>query len=392
MNVGKQPAVVQICPCYVDFQQETGGVANVVRQICLHLSATGRQVILLCGNTELGKTVAAPGKRRINEWLTVEVFSQRSHPMVGPVGELQSRLHTLPKDCVAHVHTCFSRLTETAMDTFHKKGIPFVFSPHGKLSSSMIAKNYWLKWLWWSFMARRHVQHATKIALMSSGEAELFSTLRLQSGYEVIPNGYQPLPDSADIGKRLIYAPYVLFLGYLDPRKQPEFLVRAFARSQTKVCHELVFVGPDAYGHQASIEDCAQACGLENKVRFLGSVYGREKWNLLFHAACLCLPSRAEGMPVVLCEALGAGLPLVYSAACNFPEITVRGAGIQLDRFDTALWAAAIDRVCLDRVAQTEMKHAAFTMAEEYTWRRITDRWNHLYHVVFHEAEAAVRF
>ncbi len=378
----KAPLIVEVCPCYVDTKNETGGVSNIVRQICLHLAANARKVLLLCGNTELGKVVASPGQTRVSEYLTVRVFPQRLHPTWGPTRQVKTALRDVPQDCVAHVHTCFSAFTESAMATLSRRGIPFIFTPHGKLSGQMMANRNVAKRLWWSVVARRYVQRASAIAVSGSAEATLFPSLGLRQPSVVIPNGHEA-PVGQQIEVAAVEEPYVLFFGYLDPRKQPEFLVRAFARSKACNSHRLLIVGPDAYGHGATVCQAADACGIGDRVAILGPRYGAEKWSLLRCAACLCLPSRGEGLPVVLCEALGAGIPAVYAESCNFPELGAEGAGIAVGGFSEEEWAAAIDRVCLDGAARASMRAAANRMGASYTWRQMVRRWSDLYDAVW---------
>jgi hypothetical protein len=96
--------IIQICPCYVDLEHETGGVANIVRQICLQLVKQRKHVLLLCGNRELGKVKASPGCARINDFLTVEILDQKSHPLLGPTNEL-TNAHIVPSEYPIRFHS-----------------------------------------------------------------------------------------------------------------------------------------------------------------------------------------------------------------------------------------------------------------------------------------------
>lgn len=371
--------IVQVAPCYVDFNSESGGVANVVRQICLGLTQHSNRVLLLCGNNELGKIRAQPGIRKINDLLTVCVLAQHGNPLRGPTAELRKRLGEAASSgtCVAHVHTCFSALTETAMSIFSERRIPFVFTPHGKLTRYMLSKHFALKWLWWHCVARRQVQKSASIALCSAVESVAFSALGLHAPWTVVPNGYSlpPLAPTAFLAEK----PFVLFLGYLDARKQPEFLVRAFAQSTTRFTHQLLFVGPDEYEYRKVIAREVEKQGLGSRVIFAGALYGADKWACLTSAACLCLPSRGEGLPVVMCEALGAGVPQIYSTDCNFNEVASAGAGIMVDGFNPNEWASAIDRVCLHSETADRMRIAAKELSAEYTWQKAIDKWVAIY-------------
>jgi glycosyltransferase involved in cell wall biosynthesis len=267
------------------------------------------------------------------------------------------------------------------MAELSRRGIPFIFTPHGKLSGQVMGNKDVTKLLWWSAVVRRYLRRASAVAVSGIGEANLFPSLGLPRPSLAIPNGHDAPTEVT--GTPIVEGPYILFLGYLDPRKQPEFLVRAFACSKAYASHTLVIVGPDAYGHEGIVRAVANECGISDRVNMLGPKYGPEKWNLLRHASCLCLPSRGEGLPVVLCEALGAGLPIVYSKACNFPEVHTQGAGVELDGFSEAEWANAIDRLCLDEATRTNMRAAANRLAGEYSWESIVTRWLDLYDTVW---------
>ena len=375
--------IVHICPCYVDLEKEMGGVANIVRQLTLGPARRGREVVVICGNRELGTVVSEPKVEDVDTdagSIRVHVLRQRAHPLLGPTRALRNTLAELDRPFVGHVHTCFSAFTESAMRHMAKSGIPFAFTPHGKLSPEFLQQHYWPKRVWWRLLARDRVLRASAVALSSAAESRAFGALGLPDRFSVIPNGYvKPADPPEEVDVQPPPAPYILFLGAIDPRKQPEFLVRAFAASKSSESHKLVFVGPDSYDHKKHVLHTIARCGCEEQVIFWGPAYGREKWRLLDEATCFALPSRAEGLPVVLCEALGAGLPILISDSCNFHEAAVEGAALEMDDFDAARWADAIDSVCLNPKRHEEMASAARKMAPRHTWDFIVERWLALY-------------
>jgi glycosyltransferase involved in cell wall biosynthesis len=149
--------------------------------------------------------------------------------------------------------------------------------------------------------------------------------------------------------------------------------------SEARESHHLVFVGPDTYGFQSCVQSAVIELGLQKQVFFHGPAYGNEKWSLLDNAACLCLPSIAEGLPLVLCEALGAGIPSIYSFGCNFPEIEKSGAGICIYGFDVNEWANTIDSVCLDSQVSTSMRMKSRRLSEKYRAENVVDQWCEVY-------------
>jgi glycosyltransferase involved in cell wall biosynthesis len=198
--------------------------------------------------------------------------------------------------------------------------------------------------------------------------------------FRVVPNGFD-IPESKAGGEERppLAEPYILYLGYLDPRKQPEFLVQAFARCEARRTHKLILAGSDSYGHAGVVSRVIDRNQLNDRVIFWGPAYGQEKWTLLHHASCLGLPSKGEGVPLILCDALGAGLPSVYSAACNFPEIAERGGGIEISDGSVEAWANALDHVCLNQAVRRALHAAARELGKDYTWEAATDKWIQIY-------------
>ena len=380
------PQVIQICPCFVDLKNETGGVANIVRQICLGLDDHGLPVTLFCGNRELGKVKALPGKLQLKNNITVHILSQRQHPMFGPWEELHQKIKSIQNPSFAHVHTCFSAFTDLGMLHLSREKIPFIFSPHGKLTNLGSQNRSKLKLFWWKHIAVKAVRKSRALFVESHQEFSQISKMKLNREVLFVPNGFD---HNELINHRMNWGfnkpPYILFFGYLDPRKQPQFLIKAFSKTQTRRTHKLIIAGPDTYHNLHNIQREITKWGLEEKIEIRNQhLSGAEKWSLLSGAACFILPSRGpEGFPLAMVEALGAGIPLIISEQCNFSEAAVAGAAIELNTFDLDPWAAAIDTVCLNSQVRNDMIAATKRMADRYTWERIIEEYLLGYHQIF---------
>lgn len=162
-----------------------------------------------------------------------------------------------------------------------------------------------------------------------------------------VPNGY----DTRDIGIGLLpdaeardgvggRGP-LLFVGALLPVKNPDLLVRAYARAAGRIGRPLHIAGEGPM--RAEIEELAAALGVSDRVRFLGRLSRAEVGEAMRRAHALVLPSRHEGMPIVVIEALASGLPVVASAVGGIPEL-VRdpGLGVLVDPGDERALADAL--------------------------------------------------
>lgn len=102
----------------------------------------------------------------------------------------------------------------------------------------------------------------------------------------------------------------LLFVGRLDPQKNPLFLIEIFENVVRKNENSLLLIAGDGYMRE-EIKSLIYEKGLDNKVRLLGN---RRDVNELMQAAdAFLLPSRFEGLGIVLIEAQAAGLPCFTS-------------------------------------------------------------------------------
>ena len=70
-----------------------------------------------------------------------------------------------------------------------------------------------------------------------------------------------------------------------------------------------------------ALEQQAERLGIADSVVFLGTRPHEEIALWMNAAECLCLPSRSEGMPNVVLEALASDLPVVTTDAGACPEM-----------------------------------------------------------------------
>lgn len=99
----------------------------------------------------------------------------------------------------------------------------------------------------------------------------------------------------------------------------------------------------------------------ESSVRFVGALTNRETIERLADHDVFVLPTRAEGFPVALLEAMGAGLvPVVSDIASGVPEVVTDGLqGFRRPIGDIEGFAAAIAALAADRERLEIMSGAA---------------------------------
>jgi colanic acid/amylovoran biosynthesis glycosyltransferase len=112
----------------------------------------------------------------------------------------------------------------------------------------------------------------------------------------------------------------VLSLGRLVERKAQRILLAAGGRlAERGVEFELTIAGDGPT--RASLEKLASDLGIAERVTFTGVVGQEEALALYRSADVFALPSLAEGLPVVLMEAMACGVPVISTRIDAVPEL-----------------------------------------------------------------------
>lgn len=116
----------------------------------------------------------------------------------------------------------------------------------------------------------------------------------------------------------------ILNVGRVVPVKGQALLLRAVAElARAGVDARLTLVGE---GPQLpELEALADRLGIARRVEFAGAVGQGEIAAYYAHADVFAMPSFAEGLPVVLMEAMATGLPVVASRITGIPELVEEG-------------------------------------------------------------------
>jgi len=200
----------------------------------------------------------------------------------------------------------------------------------------------------------------------------------------VIPNGID-LAEFATLPPRGIFrtrqgippdAPLVLFMGRLHERKGAHHLVEALAHLPDVW---LALVGPDE-GQGAALRALAREQGVYGRAVSTGLLTGADKLAALADATLLALPAVGEGLPLVVLEAMAAGLPVAISDGCHLPEAVRAGAGVRLELLEGEAIAAVIAPLLADPARREAMGRAARELvAGRFTWDRVAAEMAALY-------------
>jgi glycosyltransferase involved in cell wall biosynthesis len=288
----------------------------------------------------------------------------------------------IPSFDVLHLHQTWFRLLVVAGEEARRAGKPYCISPHGTLTTWGLGRKALKKRLALALGFRRLFEHAAFMHVLNPYEREGIVATGLNSRCELIPNGvfleeFEPLPHRNEFRRthpELGQNPYVLLLSRLYPAKGGRLLVEALAELSARHPElRVVFVGPDG-GAKGDWESCARTLGVQDRVHFVGALWGREKAAAIVGASCFCLPSEHEGFSMAIVEALACGRPVVITRECNFPEVAEAGAGVVVERSSAGV-AVGIERVLSDPAEAERMGARGRALIESgFTWPVIARR------------------
>ncbi len=154
-----------------------------------------------------------------------------------------------------------------------------------------------------------------------------------------VPPGAAPAPPPAPD------APFVC-VGRLCPQKAQTLLVAAMAGlAETHPAARLILIGDGE--SRAEVEAAIARHGLAAQVSLRGWADNAAVQAALAQARALVLPSFAEGLPIVLMEALAAGRPVITTPVAGIPELVDADCGWLVPPGDIAGLTRAM-RACMD--------------------------------------------
>lgn len=172
----------------------------------------------------------------------------------------------------------------------------------------------------------------------------------------------------------------ILFIGRLIPRKGFQRVVEALpeVRTLARVPFEVEVVGTGA--HQAALEDLAENLHVTDLIKYVGIVPYDELEKSYQYADIFVLTSLSEGMPSVILEAMGCGLPIIASDVGGNNEIVHEGEnGFLITGNDSKQIAQRLTQLVNDVSLRQHMGAQSRTLALQYDWGNIMAQYNKLY-------------
>lgn len=297
------------------------------------------------------------------------------------------QLRHLARACdLAHVH--LSTYGSTFRKYFvsnllYKLGLPFILHNHGadyhlfynRLPTPfkahirqmfLLAQGTIVLSEWWYEFHREMVGRADYPLWVMPNPIELPAEL---------PNGWAQAPTS------------LLFLGRLDERKGSDRVLQAVAALPPEVRARVrLYMAGD--GGVEAMRALAKQLGLESLVDIRDWIGETEKETWLRKTNVFILPSRAEGLPMAMLEAMAWGKALIVSPVGGIPEFVEDGReGILVPPDDISAISEAIRRLTESPELRAQMGRAARARVEPLSVECYRERLGAIYREVMTHAK-----
>ena len=194
----------------------------------------------------------------------------------------------------------------------------------------------WLVRKYYNYYFPRFAKKATRIATVSAfSKNDIATTYAINNSlidivYNGCSDGFLPVNEKVKSNienKYAASAPYFIYVGSIQPRKNLQRLFQAFDlfKKKSGAKHKLIIAGQKYFWNKAMKESLA-SCEFKNDISFLGRVEEEELHLLMASAFALVYVPLFEGFGIPLLEAMHCEVPIVTSNVSSLPEVAADAA------------------------------------------------------------------
>lgn len=162
-------------------------------------------------------------------------------------------------------------------------------------------------------------------------------------------------------------APYFIYVGSIQPRKNLQRLFKAFDqfKKQSGASHKLVIAGQKYFWNKV-MKDSLAACEYKNDIIFLGRVQEHDLHQLTASAFASVYVPLFEGFGIPLLEAMHCEVPVIASNVSSLPEVA-GDAALYCNPTEIAEIAGAMlklyndKKLCIDLIAKGNKRKQKFS-------------------------------
>jgi glycosyltransferase involved in cell wall biosynthesis len=209
-----------------------------------------------------------------------------------------------------------------------------------------------------------------KVTVLYSGVSQAFTRVEDEARITAVRDKYH-------LGE----APYLLSVGTVQPRKNYQMLIQAFAPLADQFPHNLYIAGGKGWLYDEMMAEIEKQ-GLTERVRFIGFVDDADLPTLYSGADLYLFPSLYEGFGLPMLEAMACGVPVIASNVSSLPEVGEETA-VMLPPHDRQSWTETIAKILTSSIQQEQMISAGYQQIKKFSWEKSSQQLLEIYRVLF---------
>ncbi len=348
----------------------SGGAERVLTILANTWASKGWEVTIISLNNQSWDSFYELDARI--RWARLGLLKEAANPLVGlwnnvqRVQELRKAIYqSSPQIVISFIDT----MNVLALAAGRGLDIPVVISERSDPAKHPIGA-VWNRLRKWTYPS------ASRLVAQSQAAQVSFKPL-LGEKVCIIPNPILPLPEVLGETPFLVHRPVVLNAGRLSREKGCDLLIRAFARLSNRYPDWNLLIlgeGPQRKELEALVADL----GIQERISLPGRV--KNPYDYFRKADLFVLPSRYEGLPNALCEAMACGMAVV-AANCSpgVAEVIQDGVnGVLVEPENVDSLAEAMDQLMGDQAHRASLGKQASLSVEPYQLNSVMVLWEDL--------------
>ena len=371
MEPSEVDAPLSVLLVHVWYWPHIGGGNQHVEHIARQLVARGHKATVWCADIPEHEE-----KRFIRDG--VEVIRLSPKRVLGGIDPVVS-IKDLDMDFdIVHLHDTLPVLIRRSVKRARKEKIPVVTTFHNDYIKTSLSGKM-LKRIRWALQGRRTLHASDARIALTPYYANHLKGRGVRKTIDVLPNGFEPVaedavrPSSLPDGSEEL--PLLVFVGRLSEQKGLDVLMNAWdvLCQQGEPPARLAIAGSGELNEW--LDERIASSTYPDSIAKLGRVEDAEKRWLFEQAKGVLIPSRFEGLPTVLLEAMHAGAPTVMADVNDLGRLVAEpNAGISVSPGDSQSLVQAITTLLeADEHQLKTWSDNGHEASKPYLWSNVVD-------------------
>lgn len=346
-----------------------GGSEHAAAVMATHWAEAGHPVVLLTlDSVENDQIDVSPRVKRVG----LSLMSQ-SQTTWSAIRANQTRIRRLREALIESAPDRVISLTDRTniltLLAARRTGLPVIVSERTDLRHHRIGRI-------WEWLRKRTYPTASSIVVQTEGMKAVAERLAGNSPVHVIPNSIPPVVSraAASIAALSMNNNWFAAVGRLSYEKGFDRLIEAFARTAEALPDwNLLIIGDGP--ERERLQDAVEHNHMADRILMPGWI--EQPWSAIPSSAIVVLPSRYEGFPNVLLEAMSHGFPTVAFDCQSGPSEIIRHHtdGLLVSDGDVPALASAMQSLATNAELAERLGAAAKGVNDRFSPTRVFAQW-----------------